>query len=69
MHTLQLRHKELKRKLKTWNKEEFGNIHKDKEQLQIAMKRIQQKIIEEGRTEELMQEEGGVLIRLEEIIK
>jgi len=30
------------------------------------MKRIHQKIIEEGRTEELAQEEGGVLTRLEE---
>jgi len=53
MHTLQLRLKELKGKIKKWNKEEFGNIQKYQEKLQIDMKRIQHKIIEEGRTKEL----------------
>lgn len=33
MHTLQLRLKELKGKIKKWNKEEFGNIQKDQEKL------------------------------------
>lgn len=69
MHTLQSRLKELKSKIKNWNREEFGNIQKGQEQLQIEMKRIQQKIREEGRIEELTQEEGGVLTRLEERIK
>lgn len=66
MHTLQLRQKELKGKIKKWNKEEFGTIQKDQEKLQTYMKRTQQKIIEEGRTKELAQEEGGVLNMLEE---
>jgi len=56
----------MKSEIKIWNKEEFGNIHIDKEQLQIAMQRIQQKIIEEWRMEEKVKEEGEVLIRLEE---
>jgi len=64
MHTLQLRLKELKGKIKKWNREEFGNIQKDQEKLQLDMRRIQQQIIE-GRTEELAREEGGVLKRLE----
>ena len=66
MHTLQLRLKELKGKIKKWNRDEFGNIQKDQEKLQTDMKRIQQKIIEDGRIEELAQEEGVVLNRLEE---
>ena len=66
MHTPQLRLKELKGKIKKWNRDEFGNIQKDQEKLQTDMKRIRQKIIEDGRTEELAQEEGMVLNRLEE---
>lgn len=53
MHTLQLRLKELEGKIKNWNREEFGNIQKDQEKLQLDMRRIQQQIIEEGRTDEL----------------
>jgi len=33
MHTLQLRLKDLKGNIKQWNREEFGNVHKDNEQL------------------------------------
>jgi len=41
MHTLQLRLKDLKGKIKKWNREEFGNIQKEQETLQINMKQIQ----------------------------
>lgn len=33
MHTLQLRLKDLKGKIKKWNREEFGNIQKEQEML------------------------------------
>ena len=66
MHTLQLRLKDLKGKINKWNREEFGHIQKDQEKLQTKMKRIQQKIIEDRRIEELAEEGGVVLNRLEE---
>lgn len=66
IHTLQLRLKDLKGRRKKWNREEFGNIQKEQETLQINMKQIQHKIIEEGRSEELVEEEGLVLNNLEE---
>lgn len=33
MHTFQIRLKDLKGKIKKWNKEEFGNIKKEKRKL------------------------------------
>lgn len=66
MHTLQLILKDLKGKIKKCNREEFGNIQKEQEMLQITMKRIQQKIIDKWRSEELTEEEGLLLNTLEE---
>jgi len=66
MHTFQLRLKDLKGRIKKWNKEEFGNIQKEQEILQIKMKQIQHKIIKEGRSEELAEEEELVINKLEE---
>eukprot|EP00253_Pinus_taeda_P029331 PITA_29331 len=66
MHTFQLKLKELKGKIKRWNKEEFGNILEDKQKLEEEMVDIQQKIILEGRTEESIYKEGVILGRLEE---
>lgn len=66
MHTLQPRLKALKGRIKKCNGEEFGNIQKEQETLLIKMKQIQQKIIDEGRNEELAEEEGLVLNKLEE---
>eukprot|EP00253_Pinus_taeda_P010493 PITA_10493 len=66
MHTFQLKLKELKGKIKRWNKEEFGNILEDKQKLEEEMADIQQKIILEGRTEESINKEGVILGRLEE---
>lgn len=48
MHTFQLKLKELKGKIKRWNKEEFGNIGKDKQRLEQKMEELQQDIITEG---------------------
>lgn len=42
MHTFQLRLKELKGKIKKWNREEFGNIQQDQEPIQANMRKVQQ---------------------------
>eukprot|EP00253_Pinus_taeda_P017271 PITA_17271 len=66
MHTFQLKLKELKGRIKKWNKEEFGNILEEKQKLEGEMESMQQKIITEGRTEESIREEGIILGKLEE---
>ena len=65
MHTFQLKLKELKGKIKKWNKEEFGNIPEEKHKLEKEMEEIQQRIITEGRTEERCKEEGVIISQLE----
>jgi len=57
---------EIKSKIKKWNKEEFGNIQQEEGKLQVRMKRIQQQIILEGRSQALAEEEGRVITQLEE---
>eukprot|EP00253_Pinus_taeda_P011292 PITA_11292 len=66
MHTFQLKLKELKGRIKKWNKEEFGNILEEKQKLEGEMESLQHKIITEGRTEESIREEGIILGKLEE---
>ena len=66
MHTFQLKLKELKGKIKKWNKDEFGNIMEEKQKLEKEMEEIQQKIITEGRNEERSKEEGIIISQLEE---
>eukprot|EP00253_Pinus_taeda_P013830 PITA_13830 len=66
MHTFQLKLKELKGRIKKWNKEEFGNIMEDKQKLEKEMESLQQKMIMEGRTEESISKEGAILGKLEE---
>ena len=66
MHSFQLMLKNLKQEIKKWNKIEFGNIHQDKESLQGEMKRVQQLMINHGRTEALVVKEGNILSQLEE---
>lgn len=66
MQTFQLKLKELKGKIKKWNKEEFGNIFEDKQKLEGEMESIQQKMILEGRTEDSINKEGIILGKLEE---
>jgi len=66
MHTFQLKLKELKGKIKKWNKEEFGNIMEEKQKLEREMETLQQRIITEGRSEESSKEEGIIIGKLEE---
>jgi len=44
--------KYIKYKLKEWNKEIFGNINQEKENIEDRMKRLQKVCIVEGYTEE-----------------
>eukprot|EP00253_Pinus_taeda_P013006 PITA_13006 len=69
MRTFQLKLKELKGRIKNWNKKEFGNIMEDKQNLEKEMEALQQKTILEGRTEESISKEGAILGKLEEIRK
>jgi len=66
MHTFQLKLKEMKSKLKKWNKEEFGNILEEKKRLEQRMEELQQMDILEGIQEESTKEEGRILNQLEE---
>eukprot|EP00253_Pinus_taeda_P036244 PITA_36244 len=66
MHTFKLKLKELKRNIKRWNKEEFGNIMEEKQRLEQEMEEIQQRIIIEGRSEESCKAEGILISKLEE---
>jgi hypothetical protein len=50
MYRFQQRLKYIKAKLKKWNKETFGNIFKEKIELEAKMEQLQQHIIENGRT-------------------
>ena len=65
MHTFQLELKELKGKIKKWNKEEFGNIMEEKHKLEKEMEEIQHRIITEGRMKERCKE-GVIISQLEE---
>lgn len=56
MHTFQLKLKEIKIKIKKWNKEDFGHIMKDQHQLINKMEIFQQQIIRQGRAEHLVEE-------------
>lgn len=57
MSRFQRKLKHLKEEIKRWNKTTFGNIFKAKEILTQEMKDIQQRMISEGRPEELAQKE------------
>ena len=66
MHTFQLKLKELKDKIKRWNKEEFGNIMEEKKRLEQRMEELQQMDILEGIQEDRTKEEGIIINQLEE---
>ena len=66
MCTFQLKLKEIKKKIKKWNKEEFGHIMNDQQQFNQRMIEVQQIIIQEGRLEDLTTKEGQLICQLEE---
>eukprot|EP00253_Pinus_taeda_P012138 PITA_12138 len=57
MARFQKKLKKLKKEIKRWNKTTFGNIFKEKELLIQEIKKVQQSIMSEGRTEELAHKE------------
>ena len=62
MHTFQLKLKGIKK----WNKEDFGNILKDQEELKNKIETVQLQIIAEGRSKLIVEEEGQLIMQLEE---
>eukprot|EP00253_Pinus_taeda_P031484 PITA_31484 len=66
MHTFQLKLKEIKGKIRKWNREEFRHIMEEKQKLEKEMEDIQQQIILEGRDEERSKEAGRIIKQLEE---
>lgn len=66
MHTFQLKLKELRGKIKKWNKEEIGNILKEKQSLEQRINELQQMDILEGLQEDRIKEEGIIINQLEE---
>eukprot|EP00253_Pinus_taeda_P025221 PITA_25221 len=66
MHTFQLRLKEIKHKIRKWNKEDFGNTFEEKQKLEKEMEEVQQQIILEGRDEEMCKEESSLISQLVE---
>jgi exonuclease III len=66
MYRFQQKLKNLKQKLKSWNRHTFGNIFETKKQLTEQMNEIQCKIREQGFTEELKDQELKVNQQLED---
>eukprot|EP00253_Pinus_taeda_P008135 PITA_08135 len=66
MARFQKKLKFLKGEIKKWNKENFGNIFKEKESILQDLKSIQQRLILEGRTEELAHKEQELESKLQE---
>ena len=66
MQTFKMKLKEIKEKIKKWNKEEFRNIFKDQQCLAQRIRRIQKEIITAGRSEELARKEGVLISQIEE---
>lgn len=58
MHTMQLTLKELKLRIKQWNKLEFEHIFQEKWRLEEQMEALRTCIIQEGHNEQLVAEEG-----------
>jgi len=53
-------------KIKKWNKEEFGDIFKEKQRLEQRMNELQQMDIIEGLHEDRIKEEGIIINQSEE---
>ena len=66
MYHFQQRINKLKGHLKIWNKLVFGSIHQAKKDLERKMETIQQEMILNGRTNNLVEEENTIQKKLEE---
>lgn len=61
MYTFQLKLKEIKQKIKKWNQEEFRHILNDQHQRTNKMQDLQQNIINQDKSEDLLEEEGWLI--------
>eukprot|EP00253_Pinus_taeda_P007130 PITA_07130 len=66
MFQLQQKLRFLKGHLKQWNRETFGNIFTAQQELNKELSSLQQKIITEGHTEEMLEQERNIHNKLEE---
>ena len=58
----------VKRKIKVWNKSDFGHIFKEKEELSIKLSSVQDSIQEEGYNDSNRDSELAILLELHDII-
>ena len=65
MYNFQHKLKALKAKIRTWNKEEFGNIFEDKKRLIRDIEFIHQKGMETGWDMEMKEKEKDLLSQLD----
>ena len=57
MYKFQQRLKHLKGKIKSWNKNSFGNIFEEKQRVEEKLQRLQEEVMHKGYTEEMKLEE------------
>ena len=65
MYRFQQKLKALKAKIRTWNKEEFGNIFEDKKRLIADLERLNQKGMNDGWDADMQKEEKELWGQLE----
>ena len=65
MYRFQQKLKSLKAKIRTWNREEFGNIFEDKKRLLSELDLINKKGMEEGWNEDMKVKEKYLLSQIE----
>ena len=65
MYQFQQKLKALKARIRTWNKEDFGNIFQDKKKLMKDIEHTHRKGMEEGWDEDLREQEKNMLNHLE----
>lgn len=61
--------KNLKGKIKHWNHTSFGNIFQGKSYIELEVKQLQQRIIDEGHSEELSEQEKTLDLQLVERVR
>ena len=67
MYQFQQKMKQLKAKIRTWNKEEFGVIFQDKKLLKIKLEDLQREGMDIGYSDDLKQKEQSILDQLNEL--
>jgi len=66
MYKFQQKLKNLKEKIKQWNRSTFSNIFQVQHSLEQAMQKLQQRIIAEGRSETIAEQERQLQMQISE---